>query len=37
MITNPLQLPDPQNIEEYYEPFVIGETDNIRFMNSREH
>ncbi|XP_032520897.2 translation factor GUF1 homolog, mitochondrial [Danaus plexippus] len=24
VITNPLQLPDPQNIEEYYEPFVIG-------------
>lgn len=24
LITNPLQLPDPNNIEEYYEPFVIG-------------
>ncbi|XP_068631784.1 translation factor GUF1 homolog, mitochondrial isoform X2 [Battus philenor] len=24
IITNPLQLPDPQHIEEYYEPFVIG-------------
>ncbi|KAG6442364.1 translation factor GUF1 homolog, mitochondrial [Manduca sexta] len=24
LITNPLQLPDPNNIEEYYEPFVLG-------------
>ncbi|RVE45234.1 hypothetical protein evm_010124 [Chilo suppressalis] len=24
IITNPLLLPDPNNIEEYYEPFVIG-------------
>ncbi|XP_049869045.1 translation factor GUF1 homolog, mitochondrial [Pectinophora gossypiella] len=24
LITNPLQLPDPHNIVEYYEPFVIG-------------
>ncbi|XP_026317618.1 translation factor GUF1 homolog, mitochondrial isoform X2 [Hyposmocoma kahamanoa] len=24
IITNPLQLPDPNNIAEYYEPFVIG-------------
>ncbi|XP_052740442.1 translation factor GUF1 homolog, mitochondrial [Bicyclus anynana] len=24
IITNPLQLPDPNNIVEYYEPFVIG-------------
>ncbi|XP_014367568.2 translation factor GUF1 homolog, mitochondrial isoform X1 [Papilio machaon] len=24
IITNPLQLPEPQHIEEYYEPLVIG-------------